>query len=148
MPRRDRSEDDDSDRPRPTTGSNTVLVVLAAVGVVCFVLIVGCGGFLWFGMRGIKEVAEDEKAAAEARDAKAAELPTREQFDAKWVGKTKDEVLAGLGKPDATNKAGPSDFWMYRNRTRDAATGKVYFDTTLWFDDHGRVERVTHQVPT
>jgi hypothetical protein len=86
----------------------------------------------------------DEEAARRGRlAAQETSLPTREEFAAKMIGKTKEQVLAALGKPETDNQFGNRS-WTYRGLTRDAITGKGDYHTTLWFDDAGKVSRVTH----
>ena len=67
---------------------------------------------------------------------------TREEFRAKYIGKTKAEIFAALGKPDLTFDSPPKECWHYRNITRDAISGKVDAVTDLYFDRDGRVASV------
>lgn len=59
----------------------------------------------------------------------------REDFKKLVLGKTKQEVLDLLGKPDTTGQAGSSDSWSYLKRTRDSVTGKVDGRTVLLIRD-------------
>ncbi len=83
-------------------------------------------------------------AATNAPAAPAAKPLTRGEFDRLVVGKTADEVLAAVGKPDQTQSGtGGSEVWYYRNRTVDEVTGKTDFSAQVVFE-RGRVNRVNH----
>jgi hypothetical protein len=132
------------------------LLVCAAAGSLFILVIVGVIALVVVG-RGYDARAErtntdagkavglgDEEAARRGRlAAQEKSLPTREEFEAKVIGKTKEQVLAALGKPEGNNQVGGAT-WTYKGLTRDAVTGKGDDHTTLWFDDAGRVSRVTH----
>jgi hypothetical protein len=173
-PSRDRYEGDGEYEPRPkrSGGNGTVIMVIAIVGglvlvplVAVLLVVLGCCGFFGLGVHNAQQAAVQQAKEME-RQAKEKEkaLLTREQFEAKWIGKDKNEVLAGLGKPGNTGRAGktknevpaergkPSstgivggeEYWDYYSHTRDAISGQVDFMTRLWFDDAGKVSRVTH----
>ena len=141
-----RDEDDDyAPPPRRTGGNGLVIGILVGVGAVLLLGVAACAGVFFIGMRGVQQVADEAEARQEkARQAKEAALPTREQFESKWLGKNKNDVLAGLGKPKSTDKSGGREFWEYLGLTRDAVTGKTDLDTTLWFTEDGKVSRITH----
>ncbi len=73
----------------------------------------------------------DELARKAERDAKAKDRDnknrkyTRDEFKRLVVGKTRDEVIALLGKPKATQQSGELEFWDYVGRTTDPVTGKT-----------------------
>lgn len=48
----------------------------------------------------------------------------REEFKAAVEGKSQDEVLKLLGKPDRTSDTGPDSDWDYQELTYDKLTGK------------------------
>jgi hypothetical protein len=50
---------------------------------------------------------------------------TRDEFRAKVIGKTQNDVLSAVGKPDRTIDLGDTTTWTYRDRARDAITGKL-----------------------
>src|SRR4029453_17557516 len=50
---------------------------------------------------------------------------TREKFRELVIGKTPDEVIAVVGKPDRTVESSTAVFWYYDGRTADGATGKA-----------------------
>ncbi|HKB00996.1 MAG TPA: hypothetical protein VKD90_02200 [Gemmataceae bacterium] len=50
---------------------------------------------------------------------------TREKFRELVIGKTPDEVIAAVGKPDRTVESGTAVFWYYDARTTNPATGKT-----------------------
>jgi uncharacterized membrane protein len=144
--RRPPEEDDYDDDPRPRRRSgNTGLVIALLVGggVVALLLLGGCVGMLfWAGSSAPPPpVAAPQAPVAKAGEAKVP--PTREEFRERVVGKSKDEIVRLLGRPAKTNAAAGDDGWEYEKVARDAATGKADDRTTLWFDAHGRVERVT-----
>jgi hypothetical protein len=147
MPRRssddDRSEGDDEPRQPAKKGGlgGVALGVIIGGVVVLLVVVVGCVGALYFGRLGFQKVAQ-EQAQQEAQVARA--LLTREAFEAKTVGKTKAEIIGLLGKPHRMDRAPGGEYWMYERQTVDAATGKPDTDATLWFDEAGKVTRVTY----
>jgi outer membrane protein assembly factor BamE (lipoprotein component of BamABCDE complex) len=69
------------------------------------------------------------------------QIYTRDALATLVVGKTKDEVVKLLGQPESTNERAGS--WRYLEVTIDPMTGKTDHSTTLLFDAHGRVERVS-----
>ena len=48
---------------------------------------------------------------------------TREKFRELVIGKTPDEVIAAVGKPDRTVESGTAIFWYYDARTTNPDTG-------------------------
>jgi len=70
---------------------------------------------------------------------------TREVFNESVVGKTPNEVLQTIGKPDRTDGDGtnPGDDWFYEQRTADAITGKTDSSAMVVFQ-HGRVDHVVY----
>ncbi len=72
----------------------------------------------------------------------AAKLPTREEFKAKVMGKTADEVIAAIGRPDSTDERLGSSMWSYRDLCYDPISGKTDRDISIHFGADGRVVRV------
>ena len=137
---RDRYEDDETPRHSPGT-QNTAIVVLAIIGIVLFFVVVGVGTFLALGARGVQQAAEEEQAREVERQAKEKSLPTRDEFRAKVMGKTTDEVTDLVGKPDSVAASGGAATWTYRNVSRDPVTGKTDGPVSVHFRN-GRVEKV------
>lgn len=57
---------------------------------------------------------------------------TRDEFTKLVKGKTKDWVLATVGKPDHTSGS-DSDNWFYKNLTTDPVSGKPDFQVMIVF---------------
>lgn len=97
--------------PRKPPTPAWVWLVLAAVVV---------AGGIWFATPHIDRYFE--RTDANRR-------PTRAEFRERVVGKTPDEVIEAVGRPDSTaENDGPffrSARWEYRRRTVDPATGRV-----------------------
>jgi len=71
----------------------------------------------------------------------AAEAPVvylRNDFTASVLGKSEDEVLEAIGKPDDTSEDAQAKYWHYRRRTKDPATGRTDSDVQVVFE-RGRV---------
>ena len=64
---------------------------------------------------------------------------TREEFKALVMGKTPDEVIAAIGRPDKTWDDGKE--WSYDGITIDPITGKRDYVSSIEFKD-GKVARV------
>lgn len=58
---------------------------------------------------------------------------TREEFKTLVVGKTKEDVLKTLGKPEHTDEYSTFDIWTYRRVTRDTITDKIDFGARVRF---------------
>ncbi len=59
----------------------------------------------------------------------------REEFTGKVRGKTKAQVIAMLGRPAQTFTIDPWEYWAYKKRTKDVATGEVDGTAQLVFQD-------------
>jgi hypothetical protein len=46
----------------------------------------------------------------------------RDDFSRRVMGKSEEEVLAAVGRPDVTSDDGGTLFWHFKNRTRDPIT--------------------------
>jgi hypothetical protein len=138
---RDRFGDDDDYVP-PRRKNNTALIVVLVLAGVCLVAVAGCIGMFALGVSRVQQAADEQQAREMEREAKKKSLPTRDEFRAKVMGKTPDEVTALVGKPDSTAGAsGGVATWTYRNVSRDPMTGKTDGPVSVHFRD-GRVERV------
>lgn len=116
--------------PRAVTRPSVAAAALAAALIV---VLLGCGGAA--APRGNKGGAE--------KGGKVEELPTRKEFEVKVLGKSTDELLKMLGKPERTSVILDQDNWTYKNVCRDPVTDKPDRDVTLWLQ-HGRVQRVSY----
>jgi len=76
--------------------------------------------------RNAAEVAKQNERDAKAneRDAKSRKY-TRDEFKALVLGKSRNEVIALLGKPKSTQQSGELELWDYLGRTTDPVTGKT-----------------------
>jgi outer membrane protein assembly factor BamE (lipoprotein component of BamABCDE complex) len=79
-----------------------------------------------------------------APKAPAVKKYTRAEFRELLVGKTPDEVIAAVGKPDDTAEIGGQKVWYYSDRSADPVTGKPDVLANVWFGSDGRVERVSY----
>lgn len=73
---------------------------------------------------------------------------TRQEFNAAVIGKTPDEVLQTVGKPDSTSTAYVYEFWYYTDHSPaviilDPVTGQRETQVQVVFEK-GRVTKVNH----
>jgi hypothetical protein len=88
-------------------------------------------------------VPTDEPNSYEARPfIKTSRTYTREEFAARFAGKSEDEVVSTLGLPDSVGEAICLRFY-YKERTCDTATGKDDHIVTIFFNSDHKVERFT-----
>jgi outer membrane protein assembly factor BamE (lipoprotein component of BamABCDE complex) len=69
--------------------------------------------------------------------AQAASAPTvylRDDFTASVLGKSEDQVLEAVGKPDLTSEDAQATYWHYRSRTRNPTTGRIDSDVQVVFE--------------
>jgi outer membrane protein assembly factor BamE (lipoprotein component of BamABCDE complex) len=133
--RRDRYEDDEDDEPRKSGISGVALGVIIGGSVLLLVVVAVCGGLLWFGALGARQAEQQQKK-------QEATLPTRDEFRTKIMGKTADEVIALIGKPDTTQDHGGGDQnWYYDHVSRDPVNGKTDTSVQVIFEN-GRVVKV------
>ena len=64
-----------------------------------------------------------------------------EEFRAAVMGKTQEEVLNLLGRPDRTTEFSDGPYWVYEKRTFDPISQKVDSSVGLSFDADHRVRR-------
>jgi hypothetical protein len=103
----------------------------------------------------------DEEAARRGRELareKAAPAMTRSEFEKAVRGKTQAEIIAAVGRPDDTREnvpgetlrgAGPLggnitfnyNWWVFRNRVMNEATGKPYATVAIRFGHDGKADR-------
>jgi len=134
-------EDDFRDEVRPHKSTNPALVIGLVLGGLLIGLLV-CAGLSMFAFWAAPSPAPPQKAGA-VDTGTTKRIYTRDAFATVFVGKTKDEVLKLLGQPESTEGAAGAENWRYLQVTTDPGTGKTDDSTTLWFDAHGRVERVS-----
>jgi outer membrane protein assembly factor BamE (lipoprotein component of BamABCDE complex) len=132
---RDTHADDDDDRddrgrrsnrrPEPKAdGSKTILIVIVSVIAVCVLAGCGVGGLMLLGM------------GAAVKNEATAKVYTREEFERLVIGKTKDEVIKAVGRPDRTSKqAEGTEYWYYSDVIRDPITGKLDRQVQVVFED-------------
>jgi hypothetical protein len=143
MPRRDRDDDDRDDdfddRPRPDRGGNPVMIVLVVAGGLLFLIVLACAGLWFVGSRAANQAVE--RAEAEAAK-EAAMVMTREQWEKAVMGKTPDELIASVGRPNRTidNPDKTLWRWSYFDRVTNPVTGQAD-SVTLEFED-GMVVRI------
>jgi hypothetical protein len=167
MPRSDRFGDDDSfESPPPKSSSGVILIVLLAglvlVVVVPMVLLVG-----WLFMAREATVQRAQQADMEARDAAVAErevmpvprvvadrpmpVQSRKDFDARVKNKSKDEIIAAVGRPDEeigppaglAAPGAPALTWFYHNRVR-SDDGELYASVAVWLNREGVAYRIEY----
>ena len=76
--------------------------------------------------------------------AQAGNPPTvylREEFASSIFGKSEDQVLDAVGKPDTTSEDAQATYWHYRRRTRNPATGSTDSDACRWSSSRARLAR-------
>lgn len=103
-------------------------LVLAAV-----VLAAGCGK---------PATTSDVRAAANGKE-QARKTYTRDEFRNLIIGKTPDQVLKAVGKPDRTREITGMNVWYYDATTTDPVTGKVDRAAQVIFEQ-GVVDRVSY----
>jgi outer membrane protein assembly factor BamE (lipoprotein component of BamABCDE complex) len=104
-----------------------VVAIFGTFGLVVL-LAVGLGAYYFVGKKG---------------DGTSAKVYTRQEFSAKVIGKTSDEVIAAVGKPNSTQQFGRDPNWYYDYRTYDPITGKKDPMIQVVFVN-GVVERVNY----
>lgn len=102
------------------------------------VLIAGFAGTVFGGVGGCLVGHQMGKGGGMAAPS-SSKVYTRDEFRQAVLGKTPDEVLKLLGKPDRTDEDGPQ--WIYYDRRRDPLTGKIDELTFVRFSG-GRVADV------
>lgn len=98
---------------------------------VAVLALVGCDKLKPTGTNGTATVAT----------ASAKKTYTRAEFKALVVGKTPEQVIAAVGKPDSTQESSIGQTWYYRETTVDPITGKADATAQLVFEN-GIVDRI------
>jgi hypothetical protein len=106
--------------------------------------------------------AQAPKAAAAKGTARAP--MARAAFEAAVRGKKQDEVVAAVGRPDETREQVPEpggvlqpggrdkgekaadrfDWWVFRDRVKNEATGKPYASVRVRFGPDGKADRIEY----
>ena len=148
------SRDDDRPEPRRDNGGNTALIVVLLIGG--GLLLLACAGVgvgFWFvRAQAVRVEAEMVRAEAEADARRAAEVEAemeqgkappmdREAFKKAVMGKTPDEVIAAVGKPDSASEGGRETYWRYKERTWDPTASKTDSSAQVVFEK-GKVTAV------
>jgi hypothetical protein len=75
-----------------------------------------------------------EKGQAQTQTADTPTVYLRDDFNASVLGKSEDQVLEAVGKPDVTSEDAQATYWHYRRRTRNPATGATDSDVQVVFE--------------
>lgn len=125
------------DRPRSNTGNSIALwLILAGVGGILLL----CGGVTAFGVYMLYGVG---KAVQEARPTHAKRF-TRDEFREMLMEKTKEEVIAAVGRPEYTTEPGSGHYWRYGNITYDPVSGKTDASAYVRFNSFNKVAAVDY----
>ena len=146
-----------------------LLVVLVCGGGLAFLFLARTA------VREEAAVVADRQAAIQAENAAEARVAegkaggmrprlSRTDFEAAVRGKTRDEVTKAVGRPDRTREeihepgsvakegkgAAPVvtarfDWWVYRDRVTDEATGKPYAEVSVRFGPAGQADRFEYK---
>lgn len=109
-------------------------------GVWVLLGVAGVGAVMLFGALALTAGRQAETRPTQTEPAN--KLYTRDEFRTLVMGKTQDEVIAAVGKPDKASQEPDREFWRYFGRTYDpAANGKAEDSAELEFNS-GRVARV------
>ena len=79
--------------------------------------------------------------AAQAEDTQTVYL--RDDFSASVLGKSEDQVIEAVGKPDMTSEDAEATYWHYRRRTKNPTTGQTDSDVQVVFEK-GRVTALNY----
>jgi len=138
MPRRDDFDDADAARgdyrdnyppPRPRKSRNLALIIGLVVGGAALLGLFVCG--LLVALFSMRSVHQPVPAVAVVADREAKKTYMRDEFRKLVIGKTKDEILALLGRPDYTFPS--TGNWEYRGIVRDPISGKIDGSTRISF---------------
>ena len=116
----------DDDKPKANETRRKIVLVASLVAVFVLVAVSLSGG----GSR------------SKSSSGPAKKVYTREELRAAVVGKTTDEVLAILGKPNRTSDSSVIS-WTYDEISRDPVSGKIDYSATLWIEG-GRIGSVDY----
>jgi outer membrane protein assembly factor BamE (lipoprotein component of BamABCDE complex) len=83
----------------------------------------GVGTVMLFGALALTAGRQVETRPTQTEPAN--KLYTRDEFRQLLMGKTMEEVLKAIGKPNSTAESPPDTYWYYRGITYDPVTGKT-----------------------
>jgi hypothetical protein len=83
----------------------------------------------------VTEVSEKEGTTT---GAKAQKTYSRDEFERLVKGKSADEVIRLLGRPEQTARSEPWELWVYPNITYDSVTGKRDRSVSVFIDVRDR----------
>jgi hypothetical protein len=157
---------------KPRKATNSALLVAMMLGGALLVGLLLCGGlmFLFRGAMPPEPPVKVADAVAVRPDnapdgqmqptRKRSATLSRKEFESKVQGKTRDEVMAAVGGPDAMQMSVPGGdepgggdagglvpavhWWVYRDRVVNEATGKPYPTVRVRFNDSGKVDRIEY----
>ncbi|HKB00942.1 MAG TPA: hypothetical protein VKD90_01925 [Gemmataceae bacterium] len=122
MPRRfdERADYDDQPHRRQTSGLVIVVIVL---GSLMLFGVVACVGLLLFGWTSAPKPMGGPAAVVVQNDpdeiiAGTRRIYSQKEFRDLVLGKTPDEVVAAVGKPDITDQEADTVRWTYRGRVK------------------------------
>jgi len=129
----------------------------------------GCVAGYQIGRKDVAEKAEAVETSgvrtgkppkpAEAGPRLPAGVISRQEFEAAVRGKTRDQVTAAVGRPDETREKVPAgtynaglgqkltftyDWWYYKGRVMNDATGRPYAAVGIRFGGGGTVEQIEY----
>jgi hypothetical protein len=139
VPRRfdERADYDDQPHRRQTSGLVIVVIVL---GSLMLFGVVACVGLLLFGWTSAPKPMGGPAAVVVPADPDDTAVGTRriyaqQEFRDLVMGKTPGEVVAALGKPDATSEEADTVRWTYRGRIQGARPGEPAAAAIVVFRD-------------
>lgn len=139
--RRDDDDEGYDDRPASRSQGGTPVAVWVLLGVA----VAGAGALALGVVAVIASQAERQQRQTEQQQQQTepvGKLYTRDEFRKLLMGKTMDEVLKAIGKPESTSDTPDRNpTWYYKNITHDPLTKET--DSTTYVDfRRGRVEDV------
>ena len=143
--RRDEYDDDeDDDRAgKPPRGG-----LPPGVWVLLGVAVAGAGALALGVVAVIASQAERQQRQTEQQQQQTepvGKLYTRDEFRKLLMGKTMDEVIQLIGKPDSTSDFGDGEpTWRYKEITTDPVSSRTDTSVTVWFNRGKRVFNVTY----
>jgi hypothetical protein len=100
-------------------------------------------GFIGYGGLVLVVIALLNMCSSPNENKNTATALLRNDLEATVIGKTPDEVIAAIGRPNSTQHLTQMDIWSYNNLTKDPISGKLDRTTQVVFEN-GRVGRFAH----
>lgn len=95
------------------------------------------------GAAGCGKIPKPQQAQPATTKPAEPKIYTREEFSALLMGKTQDQVIELVGRPNHTSATGERSVWNYYDRTRDTISGKTDHISHVWFRN-GIVEQINY----